>query len=92
MYGVIILIMLIFQWNARSLVANRQDFKNFVNNRSEKPDVGCVQESGIKPSFSLVWESTGMGGGCVTFVKEGVPYAVVGKGREEEYVVCVVKV
>lgn len=29
-----------------------------------------------------------MGGGCVTFVKEGVPYAVVGKGREEEYAVC----
>lgn len=29
-----------------------------------------------------------MGGGCMTFVKEGVPNAVVGKGREEEYVVC----
>lgn len=56
MYGVIILIMLILQWNARSLLANGQDFKNFVNNRSEKPDIVCVQESGIKSSFSLVWE------------------------------------
>lgn len=56
MYGVIILIMLIIQWNARGLLANGQDFKNFVNNRREKPDVVCVQDSGIKPSFSLVWE------------------------------------
>lgn len=27
-----------------SNVANRQDFKNFGGNRSEKPDIVCVQE------------------------------------------------
>lgn len=27
------------------------------------------------------------GGGCITFVKEGVPYTVISIGREEKYVV-----
>lgn len=33
----------------------------------------------------------GAGGGCITFVKEGVPYTVVGIGREEKYVVVKVE-
>ena len=28
-----------------------------------------------------------VGGGCATFIKEGVPYRVLGKGQEKDYVV-----
>jgi len=29
----------------------------------------------------------GIGGGCVTFIKKGIPYRILGIGREQEYVV-----
>ncbi len=48
MYWVIILIMLILQWNARSLLANGQDFKQFIASRRELPEVICVQETWLK--------------------------------------------
>lgn len=41
MGGMIILIMLFLQWNARSLLANGQDFKQFMFSRREKPDIMC---------------------------------------------------
>lgn len=53
MCGLIIL-MLILQWNARSLLANGQDFKQFIDSRKEKPDVVCIQETWLKPSLDFV--------------------------------------
>lgn len=35
----LILLMLILQWNARSMIANGQEFKKFLDKRVEKPDV-----------------------------------------------------
>lgn len=29
----------------------------------------------------------GVGGGCVTFIKRNIPFQVIGKGKEEEYIV-----
>lgn len=45
MCGLIIIVMLLLQWNASSLIANGQDFKQFIASRREKPDIMCVQES-----------------------------------------------
>lgn len=42
--GVIILSKHAIDYGLSSNVANRQDFKNFVSNRREKPDIICVQE------------------------------------------------
>lgn len=50
----ILFIMLILQWNARSLLANGQDFKQFIDSRSVKPDVMCIQETWLKPRFDFV--------------------------------------
>lgn len=52
--GVIILIKHAMDYGLSSNVANRQDFKNFVSNRSEKPDIVCVQEWWLKASPNFV--------------------------------------
>lgn len=93
---VLTLIILILQWNTRSLIANGQDFKQFIGSRGEKTDIVCIQESWLKPNLEFVLHGyvtvrrdriEGTGGGCVTFVKQGIPYRIVGIGRKQEYVV-----
>lgn len=46
--------LLILQWNARSLIANGQEFKGFIQNLNVKPDVICVQDSWLKQSLDFV--------------------------------------
>ena len=67
---------MVLQWNARSLIANGQEFKGFIQDLSYKPDVICVQESWLKRSLDFVIKGyssirrdrvEGNGGGCVTF-------------------------
>ncbi|KAG5832008.1 hypothetical protein ANANG_G00286560 [Anguilla anguilla] len=96
MYWVIVVAMLILQWNARSLIANGQDFKKFIYSQKEKPDLLCIQESWLKPSLDFRINGyvairqdrkDGAGGGCVTFVKEGIPYRNIDIGNELECVV-----
>jgi exonuclease III len=92
----IVLMLVILQWNARSLVANGLEFKGYVNKMEVKPDVICVQESWLKPKLDFVIKGfvsvrrdreEGNGGGCVTFIKSEIQCRMVGKGREIEYVV-----
>uniref|UniRef100_A0A3B3Q2D7 Reverse transcriptase domain-containing protein n=1 Tax=Paramormyrops kingsleyae TaxID=1676925 RepID=A0A3B3Q2D7_9TELE len=95
MCGLITVLMLLLHWNARSLIANGQEFKQSIANWKVKPDVMCIQESWLKPHLDFVMYGyvairqdrvRGGGGGCVTFVKQGVPHRVVGVGSEYEYV------
>lgn len=44
----------VLQWNARSLVANGQEFKRFVDAFKERPDVLCVQETWLRPNLHFV--------------------------------------
>lgn len=46
--------MLLLQWNARSLIANGQEFKGFIKGLVQKPDVICVQEKWLKPTLDFV--------------------------------------
>ena len=52
-----------------------------------KPQVTCIQETFLKPVLDLVIygyvgirrdrsEGEGAGGGCVTFVKQGISYSI----------------
>lgn len=86
----------ILQWNARSLCANGQEFKGYINQMKDKPDVICIQESWLNPTLEFVLKGyisvrrdreEGKGGGCVNFVKEGIPYRVLDKGEAMEYIV-----
>ena len=95
--GWLILIMvIILQWNARSLLANGQEFKHFIKEMTEKPDVMCVQETWLKPNLDFVVHgytvirkdrSQGGGGGCATFIKQDIPYRLLEKGEDQEYIV-----
>lgn len=38
----------ILQWNARSLIANGQEFKSYIDQSDFKPDIICIQESWLK--------------------------------------------
>lgn len=91
-----VLPLLILQWNARSLVANGQEFKGFLNEMEQKPDVVCIQETWLKQSLDFVIKGytcvrrdrgEGIGGGCATFVRRGVQYREIKKGNELEYVI-----
>ena len=96
MYWVVLIIMIILQWNARSLIANGQEFRQFIYSQQEKPDILCLQESWLKPNLDLIIKGyvsvrrdreEGTGGGCVTFVKEGIPYRVIDIGVEMESII-----
>lgn len=86
MYWVILMTILILQWNAQSLISIGQEFKKFIENCRVRPDVVSSAEAKRMVMGQLgVIEK--IGGGCITFVKEGIPYRVMVIGKELEYAV-----
>lgn len=72
---------LLLQWNARSLLLNGQEFKKYIDELTSKPDVICVQETWLRPNldFRMVGYASvrydrreGVGGGCATFIREDI--------------------
>lgn len=43
----------IIQWNARSFLANGQEFKKYIEDLQQKPKVICVQETWLKPHLDF---------------------------------------
>lgn len=75
----------ILQWNARSRIANGQEFKKLMWDLEIKPDFVCIQETWLKPCLDFVIpgytclrkdRSDRSGSGCATFVKSGIQYKV----------------
>lgn len=90
----ILLMVLIIQWNARSLISNGMELRQFIEVLLKKPEVICIQETWLKPNLDCVIRgyvavrrdrSEGSGGGCATFIKQGLPYKILGLGKELEY-------
>lgn len=88
--------MIILQWNARSLIANGQEFKGFINKCKTKPIIICIQETWLKPNLDFVIKGydnvrrdrkEGNGGGCITLIKQGTQYRIVNIGTQLEYIV-----
>ncbi|KAI2646629.1 RNA-directed DNA polymerase from mobile element jockey [Labeo rohita] len=88
--------LVILQWNARSLIANGQEFKKYVPELIDRPHVICVQETWLKPQLEFVMygytsirkdRETGKGGGVATFIKNGIRYKLISKGIDNESVV-----
>ncbi len=44
----------ILQWNARSLIANGQEFKKVVDELEVLPDVMCLQETWLRTHLEFV--------------------------------------
>ena len=80
----LVMVLLILQWNARSLIANGQELKKYIYSLETVPDVICVQETWLRPhldfiipGFSSVRHDRANnqnGGGCATFIKDGLAY------------------
>ena len=89
------MVLTILQWNARSLIANGQEFKKYVEDAKEKPNIICVQETWLIPRLDFIIKEytavrrdreKGLGGGVITFIQRGLQYREIKKGRELEYV------
>ena len=49
-----LMLLIILQWNARSLIANGQVFKKYIDKLMEKPNIISVQETCLKPEFDFI--------------------------------------
>lgn len=45
--------LIVLQWNARSIILNGLEFKKFIDDLDQKPQIICVQESWLKPHLKL---------------------------------------
>lgn len=50
------MVLILLQWNARSLISNGLEFKKYIDKLEEKPDVICIQET------SRAWNQRGVSG------------------------------
>uniref|UniRef100_A0A3Q2ZQ74 Reverse transcriptase domain-containing protein n=1 Tax=Kryptolebias marmoratus TaxID=37003 RepID=A0A3Q2ZQ74_KRYMA len=88
--------MILLHWNARSLVANGQELKGYIEEIAEKPEIICIQETWLKTRLEFVIKGyvsvrrdrqEGNGGGCGIFIKQDIQYKLLGKGEKLEYIV-----
>ncbi len=84
---------LLLHWNARSLIANGQEFKKHITEMGKVPDIICIQETWLNSSLDfkingyvveMKDRETGRGGGCATFIKEGIAYKRIHKSNNVE--------
>lgn len=87
------MVLILLQWNARSLISNGQEFKKYIDKLEEKPDVICIQETWLKPQLDFIIKGynavrrdreSGRGGGVVTFIQNGMSYKVMRISTEHE--------
>ncbi len=86
---------LLLHWNARSLIANGQEFKKHITEMGKVPDIICIQETWLNSSLDFKINGyvverkdreTGRCGGCATFIKEGIAYKRIHKSNNVECV------
>ena len=90
------MVLTILQWNARSLIANGQEFKGYINDSLDNPHLICIQETWLKPQLDFVIvgylsvrkdRENGTGGGVAIFVREDIQFRSVEIGKEELVVI-----
>lgn len=73
----------IMQWNARSLIANGQELKHMLDGLEHKPEIICIEETWLKPQLDFKIpgykcerkdRENIVGGGCATFIRNGIQY------------------
>jgi len=86
-------VLILLQWNARSLVSNGQEFKKYIDKLEEKPDVICIHETWLKSQLDFFIKGynairrdreSGRGGGVMTFIQNGMSYKVIRINTEHE--------
>lgn len=84
----------ILQWNARSLIANGQELKHFIEEQAVKPNIICIQETWLKPSLDFIIhgyvsvrkDRNTAGGGVATFIQQGINYRALEVSEDVEAV------
>jgi len=86
---------LLLHWNARSLIANGQEFKKHISEMDKAPDIICIQETWLNYSLDFKINGyvverkdrvTGRGGGCATFIKDDIIYKRINTSNNVECV------
>lgn len=92
----VLMMFFILQRNARSLIANGQEFKRYVQELTNKPDIIRIQETWLKPHLEFILKGyhnirvdreKDRGGGCITFIKEGISFRHINTTTEHENIV-----
>lgn len=74
------MVLIILQWNARCLLNNGQEFREFNLNLQELPHIICIQATWLKLQWDFIIRGhtatrndneSGKGGGVATFVQNG---------------------
>ena len=90
------MVLFVLQWNARSLIADGQEFKKYIDNLGDKPNVMCIQETWLKPQLDFILKGytavrrdrePGRGGGVATFIQIGVRYKLMSASTDHEAIV-----
>lgn len=90
------MVIIILEWNARSLIANGQEFKRYISEIQNKPHIICIQETWLKPQLDFVIQGYvairndregGKGGGVATFIQSGINYSLSSVGKEQETII-----
>lgn len=83
MINIFIMVIHLLQWNARSLIANGQEFQSYVSELEPQPDILCVQETWLRPHLDFILPGytsarydrvDNQGGGYATFVKDNIVF------------------
>ena len=81
--SVLCIMFYIMQWNARSLIANGQELKHMLDGLEHKPEIICIEETWLKPRLDFKIpgykcerkdRENIVGGGCATFIRNGIQY------------------
>ncbi|OOZ38146.1 endonuclease/exonuclease/phosphatase family protein, partial [Solemya elarraichensis gill symbiont] len=73
----------ILHWNARSIKNKEQEFKQFIHDMQNKPDIICIQESWLKPTKKFTFHgysvhrldgSQTRGEGLITIISNTLQY------------------
>lgn len=75
------MVLSILHQNVRSLIANGQESKHFIEELSVKPNITCIQETWLKPSldfiihgYTAVRKNRSSAIKVITFIKQGSNY------------------
>lgn len=88
--------LVVLQWNARSLIRNGQEFKKYISDLVEKPHLICIQETWLQskldfiiPGYSSIRNDREQrqGGGVAIFVQIGLGFKTERVGQEDEFIV-----
>lgn len=95
----------ILQWNAQAIRSHGDEFKKSIYERTNKPDIICIQESWLKThhkfgfsGYEVVRKDRDLslgksgGGGVITCVRKGIAYRVVESLDCDDVEVIVVEV